>query len=130
MPHPVLIVREPWAGLLLSGTKTVEIRGRPAHKHVGKQVFISVSGPGGAETVVGHVTFTRCEGPLTQERFDELAPAHRITDSIGGSAPAFAAGTMPYRNTFAYHVTDPVVLDEPRPCPRKNCVTWASYADE
>ena len=129
MRHPVLIVRQPWADLLLSGAKTAEIRGGPAHKHVGRRVYVSVSGPGGAETVVGYVTLAACEGPLTQERFDELAPAHRIAAPIGGSAPAVAAGAMPYKTTYAYHVADPVVLAEARPCPRKHCVTWASYDD-
>ena len=52
-----------------------------------------------------------------------------IAAPIGGSAPAVAAGAMPYKTTYAYHVADPVVLAEARPCPRKHCVTWASYDD-
>lgn len=127
MRHPVLIVRQPWAGLLLSGEKTVELRGAPAHKHVGKRIFVSISGPGGAETVVGYLTMTQCEGPLTQAAFEALAPNHLLTMPIGGSAPAHASGALPYKRTFAYHMRDPVVLPQALPCPRRHCVTWATF---
>lgn len=44
MKVPILAVKQPWAGLIASGKKIIEIRGYPApQKHIGQQIAIYAS---------------------------------------------------------------------------------------
>ena len=122
---PVLIVRQPWADLLLDGDKRAEVRST-ACPHVGKLVYVSVSGPGGAQTVVGKLRVTQSEGPVSGARFTELQPLHLVTPDLFG----YNMPDRPYRHTHVWHVADAERLPHPLPCPRKGCVTWAKFDEE
>ena len=39
----ILLVQEPWLGLILSGLKTLEIRGKPCRKPAGEKIFLALA---------------------------------------------------------------------------------------
>ena len=107
---PVLIVRQPWADLLLDGDKRAEVRST-ACPHVGKLVYVSVSGPGGAQTVVGKLRVTQSEGPVSGARFTELQPLHLVTPDLFG----YNMPDRPYRHTPTAPTAPPTAAPTPEP---------------
>ena len=66
-----LILKEPWATLVVNGEKTIEIRTMPTNK-IGKEIYIAKAG---TKTLIGKVTITDCRR-LTPEEFQNLSPQH------------------------------------------------------
>ena len=120
----VLIVKKTFADLLVDGKKTGEVRSRRTMKR--GLVYVSASGKGGAETVIGLVHIVDCEGPVSVERYKELAGVHLVTPGSGFGPPD---GGLPYKRTYVWHVSGAQRLDHPLPCPRKHCVTWATFEE-
>ena len=83
----ILIVRDPWIGLILSGIKTLEIRGtrlRPQTMWLGTKGLI-----------FGRARIESVREIETEEMWQELYPQHR-----------WDRMTRPYRRTFAMHLTE------------------------
>lgn len=66
-----LVLKEPWATLVVNGKKTIEIRTMTTNK-IGKEIYIAKAG---TKTLIGKVTITDCRR-LTPEEFQNLAPQH------------------------------------------------------
>ena len=94
----ILLMAEPWLSLVLSGKKTMEVRGTAFR--AGKYYL------GIKEKIYG-VALT---GPprfiADSERFRQLRPLHRVT------------GTKPYKNTFGLPIVK--VKCFPKPIPYKH----------
>lgn len=109
----ILIVQQPWIGLLLSGQKTLEIRGKPCSKPAGERVYLALSGGGGI--VLGSVAFVACHGPLGTPEWARRAPEHCVE-----------AAKLPYPTTYAWEVGAPVRFHKPVPYHHKpGVVVWA-----
>ena len=80
----ILILKEPWLGLLLRGEKTLEIRG--AAYSSGRYWL------GNQKVIHGEATFAHPRLILTDAEWDELRPLHRVE------------GPRPYKSTFALKV--------------------------
>ena len=81
----ILIVKEPWLNLILSGEKTIEIRSapyRPGHYFVGHKQLIR-----------GEIVLGVAKQIWTEEEWNFLRPRHRVPTS-----------TLPYRKTYALPV--------------------------
>jgi hypothetical protein len=109
----ILIVQQPWIGLLLLGVKTLEIRGRPCSKPAGERVYLALSGGGGI--VLGSVEFVACHGPLSKPEWAKRAPEHCVL-----------AQKLPYPTTYAWEFTAPARFRKPVPYEHKpGVVVWA-----
>ena len=80
----ILILKEPWLGLLLRGEKTLEIRG--AAYSSGRYWL------GNKKVIHGEATFGPPRLILTEDEWDQLRPLHRVE------------GPRPYKNTYALKV--------------------------
>tara|TARA_B100000683_G_scaffold277662_1_gene337783 strand:- start:2952 stop:3608 length:657 start_codon:yes stop_codon:yes gene_type:complete len=126
----MLIVKEEWAKLIMSGTKTVEVRSKPTHTR--GRVYISPSGVKGrgnkmVKQVVGHVLLGGCEGPLSLERYNELRSLHRVDKKIEGASDADPS-QLPFEQTFAWFLYEPTHI-EPVAVERRSQV-WAAHQVE
>lgn len=105
MTERALILKEPWATLVVKGKKTIEIRTRPTTK-IGQEIYIAKAG---TKTLIGKVTITDCR-LLTSEEFQSLAPQHH---ALNYSFP-------PNKNIYgwylknAYHFPQPVPYNHPQ----------------
>ena len=91
----ILILRDPWIGLILSGSKTLEIRGarlRPQTMWLGSRGLI-----------FGQARIESAREIETDEAWQELYPQHRWDRS-----------TRPYKRTFAMHLTEVQRLNRPQ----------------
>ena len=115
----ILLVRQPWLGLLLAGQKSLEIRGSRCNKD-GQRIYLALPGAGGL--VLGSVEFTACTGPLTAAEYAARQSEHCVAAQAG--AP------LPYGgSTYAWSVREPVRFAEPVPYThRPGCVVWATMA--
>ena len=110
----ILIIQEPWLGLILEGKKQLEIRGTICKKVEGERIYLALSGAGGV--VLGSVEFTGCHGPLSAAEYTERASQHCV-----------AGSTLPYgAKTYGWGVRAPERFDQPVRYPhRQGCVIWA-----
>lgn len=108
----ILIVKQPWVDLILSGHKQMEIRRQACRFPIGKPVYLAQSG---TKTIVGVVTFDGCVGPLTPAEFDAYRDAHRVDIN-------------PYPTAHGWKFHSPVRFDTPIPYlhPR-GAQTWVKY---
>ena len=91
----ILILRDPWIGLILSGSKTLEIRGarlRPQTMWLGSRGLI-----------FGQAHIESAREIETDETWQELYPQHRWDRS-----------TRPYTRTSAMHLTEVQRLNRPQ----------------
>ena len=92
-PTRALVVREPYAGRIVSGIKTWEMRGR-ATRIRGLIGIIA----GGTGTIVGMATLVDCLGPL------DLGPYQAAWRQRGADAPSH--DPLPYPTTYAWVLAD------------------------
>ena len=113
----ILIIQEPWIGLLLDGHKTLEIRGQKCKKSAGDKVFLALSGGGGV--ILGRMTFVASHGPLSRDEYAQQSHQHCV-----------AGGTLPYgSSTYAWELKAPVRFREPvRYTHKPGCVVWANMS--
>ena len=117
-PRKGLIIRQPWATLVVSGDKTWEIRGFRAHFR-GPIAIIA----GGTGTVVGSCELVDCLGPLSLATYNSCRRLRGSPDEI--------VETLPYPNTYAWVMTHPRKLQHPVPYPHpKGAVIWVKLPDE
>ena len=88
-----LLVRQPWASLLVSGAKTWELRGSRTHKR--GRVAIVASRTGG--WIVGGATLVACHGPLSPAQLVAAEALHRVP-------PGSTVGR--YKETYAWEFVD------------------------
>ncbi len=91
--HRALIVRQPWAGMIASGTKRWEIRGRSTA--VRGRIAIAAAGTG---TIIGVCTLSEVVGPLAPD-------AYRDAWQLFG-AGLRPDGPPPYPRTYAWVLAD------------------------
>ena len=80
----ILILKEPWLGLLLRGEKTLEIRGAP---YASGRYWL-----GCKKVIHGEAIFAHPRLILSDDEWEELRPLHRIE------------GPRPYNKTFGLKV--------------------------
>eukprot|EP00438_Fugacium_kawagutii_P031201 Skav220796 [mRNA] locus=scaffold150:236840:244810:+ [translate_table: standard] len=116
VPKSALIIKKPWCDLILSGAKTWEIRGERCHKR--ERIAIAQAASG---LLVGEVDLVDCfpvgDPAITSQYLwaPQNLHKHCVTD------PA----TVPYKNPFAWVLSNPRVYSPPRPFPYKpGCRKW------
>lgn len=95
-----LVVRQPWADMILAGQKVWEVRG--ASTHVRGPIAIIAGGTG---RVIGVVSLIAIQGPLTA---DEYRKAYGER-----GAPTYEPQPLPYPKTFAWILSAPRRLSQP-----------------
>jgi len=114
-----LIVREPWIGLLLAGTKTWEMR-KTAIAYRGPFALIR----GGSGLVVGTAALVDALAPLDRDGFDAAEDRHGIP--AAARPQAFALGwTVPWVVERSRPLARPVPYRHPR-----GAVTWVNLSEE
>jgi hypothetical protein len=114
-----LIIRSPWIDLILSGSKTWEMRTRPT----------SIRGPialikGGSGLIYGTAELAECLPALTREQMRQTQSFHAIPEDQLESA-------MGNRWTTPWVLRDIVRLESPKPYIHpKGAVTWVELPDE
>lgn len=112
----LLLVRDPWATLILSGYKTWEIRGSRLKEDKFKTVAIAKSGEKGIHRIYGVVDIVACKGPLKLSDLKENFDKHRDTDDTK---------QLPYPKTYAWVLKNPRFLKKPLDYEYKNgWVIW------
>lgn len=114
-----LLIREPWIGMILSGRKDWEMRGR-ATRMRGRIALIR----SGSGLVVGTARLTGCGEPLTPAGM--MANAHRHCIPAGGMAAASAAGwTVPWFLDEVFALPAPIPYRHPQ-----GAVGWVKLEPE
>ena len=110
----ILLVQEPWLGLILSGLKTLEIRGKPCRKPAGEKIFLALAGGGGV--VLGAAKFEECVGPFGAADWSACAQQHCV-----------AGAKLPYGgSTYGWRLSKPERFAAGVPYEHKQgCVVWA-----
>lgn len=98
----LLLVRDPWATLLLSGHKKWEIRSEPVRQF--GTVAIAKSGIPGEHKIYGILDIAECKGPLSRAQLRENLDLH--CDPADARKP-------PYPKTYAWVVQNPRFLRTP-----------------
>lgn len=112
-----LIVREPWVGLLLAGTKTWEMR-KGAAAYRGPFALVR----GGSGLVVGTAELVDALAALDRAAFDAAEDRHGIP--AAARPEAFALGwTVPWVVAGARPLARPVPYRHPR-----GAVTWVNLS--
>jgi hypothetical protein len=120
-PQPVrgLMVREPWAGLILAGEKTWEIRG--TRTSMRGSIYIIPSGSG---RVAGYCEIVDCIGPLTIEQLIENSSAHLTPPD------ELRLLGLPYKKTFAWVLANPNRFEGPIPYRHPSgAITWVDLGE-
>ena len=112
---PLLVVKEPWASMLLDGRKTMEIRGSACRKEEGTVVHIAKSG---TSLVYGSVRFVRCVGPLSDSDFEALHPSHLANGEV-----------CSYPKKYGWVFDTPVLWEEPVPYTHpQGAIGWVKWS--
>ena len=107
-----LIVKDPWATKILTGEKTIEIRGSNTNQRgkIGiiksrtKRVF-------GTVEVVDSIR-------LTEEDFNALRDKHKVDCKYS---------ELPYKNVYGWVLENPVIYNEPQEVNvSKGCIIWVN----
>ena len=93
-----LILKDPYASLVVSGEKTLEIRNMRTKK-IGKEIYIAKSG---TKTLIGKVTIDKCK-LLSVDEFNNLAHLHHALDYQHG------------KNIYGWFLKNAVKFDKPVP---------------
>lgn len=114
-----LIIRSPWIDLILSGSKTWEMRTRPTSIR-GRIALIKA----GSGLIYGTAELTECLHALTFEQMRQTQSFHAIPESQLQSA-------VESRWTTPWVLRDIDKLESPIPyIHRKGAVTWVELADD
>ena len=109
----ILIIQQPWIELILSGVKTLEIRGKICKKPGGERVYLALSGGGGI--VLGSAEFVACHGPFSKAEWTSRRREHCVE-----------AAKLPYGTTFGWEVRKPQRFRAPvRYAHKPGVVVWA-----
>ena len=101
-----------WFEAIFHYGKRVEIRGQPTKKR--GRIFVLESG---SYFIGGVFELVMCEGPLSEERYEELRSLHKVPGQRFYGA-----------HTYAYHFVEPRRISPPIPCMRKpGQVDWIVY---
>jgi hypothetical protein len=109
----ILIVKEPWLGLILDGQKSDEIRGQTTLKE-NQRIYLARSGGGGM--VIGSALLVRCHGPLSRADWEERRSNH----FVAGAALPYGASTYAWELSAAMRFDAPVSYLH-----KRGCVVWA-----
>ena len=114
-----LVVQQPWADLLLAGTKTIEIRNQPCDKHAGTRIAIAVSG---TKRLHGEVDFVKCEKiSFATFQTPEYKRAHRIEDMETTDV------VRKYKALYAWHMARPFRYAQPVSFPfPQGAIKWVT----
>jgi len=93
-----LLVKEPWASLIISGVKTLEIRSMRTGK-IGKEIYIAKAG---SKTLIGKVIIDKCV-ELSANQFNSLSHLHH------------AADYKTKKKIWGWYLRDAVRFEEPIP---------------
>ena len=93
-----LIVKEPWATMIVTGKKTIELRTRRTTK-IGEEIYIAKAG---TKTLIGKVTIQKCSS-LTKDEYHLLKDKHK------------AAGIYANRQIYGWFLSNPVQFQQPIP---------------
>ena len=77
--HTVLIIEPRWLEKILDGHKTIEIRGAPIKKHIGKRIYLAASG---SAAISGCAELVQCLGPLTESDWHTMRPRHCVPEAV------------------------------------------------
>ena len=117
-PRVALVVREPWARLIVDGSKRWELRGCRCLKHIGKRVAIARAGSG---TLVGEVTIAECLDVTDTWQLPENDSYHRVVDHQ----------QITYQRVYAWVLEDASAYIEPKVYARqKGSITWVTLLPE
>lgn len=108
----ILLIKQPWIGLILDGRKSLEIRSQACNKR--ERIYLAESGGGGI--VLGSVELVRCLGPLRRDEWTSRATEHCV-----------AGDKLPYGCfTYAWEMRKPIRFSTPVPYHHKQgVVVWA-----
>ena len=113
-----LPVRAPWIDLILVTKKVWEIRGQNSHNR--NRIALIRSG---SKTIVGLARIKIVLGPLTKNDLLKNYSKHRIPLS------SIRANGLPYKNTYAWVLTDVVKINSPIPYEHPNgAITWVGLS--
>ena len=93
-----LIVKEPWATMITTGEKTIELRTMRTKK-IGHEIYIAKAG---TKTLIGKVTIEKCR-PLTKEEYRLLDDKHK------------AKGIYKHRHVYGWFLVNPIQFEKPIP---------------
>ena len=111
---PILVIKKPYIDMIISGQKTLEIRGAPCRKPVGTRVFLSASGSG---TICGSAIFSGSVGPISLEDWDAYRAMHRVEGN-----------ELMYKKTFGWSFVQAEVVDPPIPyMVKRGSIGWRRY---
>lgn len=114
-----LVIRNPWIGMILAGTKTWEMRSRLTHKR-GRIALIRA----GSGLIVGSADLIGCRPTLSLAQMRYSVDFHGIPDDQIESA--WQAG-----RTTPWVLSNVEVLDNPKPYKHKSgAVVWVDLPDE
>ena len=91
VPDKGLVIRQPWADMIVTGEKQWEIRGFRSHFR-GPIAIIA----GGTGTILGTCELVNCIGPLTLECYNSHSRLRGSPDEV--------VDRLPYKNTYAWHI--------------------------
>lgn len=112
-----LIVREPYAGMIVFGTKTWEIRG--SNTKIRGIVGIIAGGTG---TVIGMCDLVDVRGPLSLEEYKNSYKQR-------GLSALHDSSSLPYNQTYAWVMENARAFDEPVPYLHPNgAVIWVKFS--
>ena len=114
---PVLTIKKQWLDKILSGEKTVEVRGATVRfLRAGDTVYFAESGSQPA-CVVGKAKFSAVDGPVSADEFVASKRLHCVRSH-----------ELPYPRTFFWHFSDAERLCVPVQRVRKRgCVVWSRF---
>ena len=112
----LLLVRDPWASLILSGKKSWEVRSTNVAKDKFKTIAIAKSGEKGISRIYGLVDIVESKGPLRLNDLQQNFDKHQdIADTR----------SLPYKKTYAWVLKNPRILKTPIDYEYKNgWVIW------
>ena len=117
---PILVIKPKWLLKILTGAKTLEIRGSVCKKDIGTTVYLSSSG---SACISGMAKFAGCTGPLTKEQFRALKNQHQVHDEADIER-VFAT----YSKVYAWKFEEAVHLDAIPYQVTRGTVVWRKYA--
>lgn len=112
-PTQALLVKKPWASLLVSGQKTIELRGSATSK-VGQRICIAESG---SQVLVGEVVIQKCLLVAVRDQYGILQDVDGSPSlaSLSVLHRVFDLTAIPYQKVYAWYVTDCSAYDTPVP---------------
>jgi len=98
----ILLIKQKWLDLIISGRKQYELRGFRCHKR--GRLWLCASG---SKMVCASAVISQCIGPLSAEQFERMSGLHMFM------------GMRPYKNTYAWKLENVSCLKHPIAIQRK-----------